>query len=59
VPAVTTVTSPLQQPMPGVVTVIDTTVTVYVSSGVLTVLPTVTMTALTPMAPEVITVTAG
>ncbi|OIW26086.1 hypothetical protein CONLIGDRAFT_684615 [Coniochaeta ligniaria NRRL 30616] len=58
-PAVVTVTSPPQQPVPGVVTVIDTTVTVYISSGVLTVLPTVTVTASTPKAPDVVTITVG
>ncbi|KAH8906120.1 hypothetical protein BR93DRAFT_979244 [Coniochaeta sp. PMI_546] len=58
VPAVVTVTSPPQQPVPEVVTVIDTTVTVYISSGILTVLPTVTVTATTPQGPDVVTVTA-
>lgn len=56
-PALVTVTVTPQQPAPGAVTVIDTTVTVYISSGVLTMVPTVTVTASTPEAPEVVTVT--
>jgi hypothetical protein len=60
-PAVVTVTAVPEQPVPGVVTVIDTTVTVYIESGILTVLPTVTVTAARPQAtqPNVVTVTVG
>lgn len=58
-PAVVTVTAAPDRPVPDVVTVVDTTVTVYVSSGILTVLPTVTVTASTPKMPDVVVVTVG
>lgn len=58
-PALVTITVTPQQPVPEAVTVVDTTITIYISSGILTVLPTVTVTASTPEEPDVVTITIG